>query len=436
MHGGYFDLVIGNIDGSKLPDMSHFAASVVTRSQAKKDERTYKKLKVPDQIINSDRNAIELDQASDPKLSNIRKRVELGNVTVSRGIHRGETKFIMKKGLIYRQFTLRGKTTSQLVVPSSLTDRVMTLAHESLMAGHLGIRKTIDRVVAEFFWPGVCGDVTRFCKSCDICQRTVQKGRVAKVPLGRLPLIDTPFKRVAVDIVGPIEPRSNNRSRYILTMMDYATRYPEAIALPSIETERVAEALVEMFSRVGVPDEMLTDCGSQFTSEIMKEVARLLSLQQLTTSAFHAQCNGLVERSHATLKQMLRRMCAERPKDWDRYLPALLFAVREVPQESLGFSPFELLYGRNVRGPMAILRELWTDEVEDEEVRSTYDYVINLRKRLEHTCELAMENLQKVQGSIMIDERNLVLSKWEIKFYYYSPPIVISYCYNGGDRSR
>ena len=66
-------------------------------------------------------------------------------------------------------------------------------------------------------------------------------------------------------------------------------------------------------------------------------------------------------------------MCTERPKDWDRYLPALLFAVREVPQESLGFSPFELLYGQNVPGPMAILRKLWTDEVEDEEVGSTGD---------------------------------------------------------------
>ena len=117
----------------------------------------------------------------------------------------------MKKGLIYWQFTLRGKTTSQLVVPSSLTNKVMTLAHESLMAGDLGIRKTIDRVMAEFFWPGVCGDKTHFCKSCDICQRTVQKGRVAKVPLGLLPLINTPFKRVAVDIVVPIEPRSSNR---------------------------------------------------------------------------------------------------------------------------------------------------------------------------------------------------------------------------------
>ena len=136
--------------------------------------------------------------------------------------------------------------------------------------------------------------------------------------LGKLPLIDTLFKRVAVDIVGPIEPRSERKSRYIL-MIDYATRYPEAVALPGIETERVAEALVEMFSRVGIPDEMLTDCGSQFTAEVMKEVSRLLSLQQITTTPYHPICNGLIERFHMTLKQMLRKMCAERPKDWDKY---------------------------------------------------------------------------------------------------------------------
>ena len=70
------------------------------------------------------------------------------------------------------------------------------------------------------------------------------ESRVSKVPLGKLPLIDTPFRRVAVDIVGPIEPCSEKRNRYILTMIDYATRYPEAVALPSIETEPVAEALV------------------------------------------------------------------------------------------------------------------------------------------------------------------------------------------------
>ena len=73
------------------------------------------------------------------------------------------------------------------------------------------------------FWPGVCGDVARFCKFCDICQRTIRKGRVTKIPLGKFPLIDTPFKRVSVQLGGPIQRRSDKKSRYILTMIDYAT---------------------------------------------------------------------------------------------------------------------------------------------------------------------------------------------------------------------
>ena len=133
----------------------------------------------------------------------------------------------------------------------------------------------------------MCGNVARFCKSCDICQRIIQKGRIRQVPLGKLQLIDTPFKRIAVDIVVPIEPRSEKRNCYILTMIDYATRYTEAVALPSIETERVEEALVEMFSRVGIPDEMLTYCGSQFIAGVMKGVSRLVSLQQLTMTPYH-----------------------------------------------------------------------------------------------------------------------------------------------------
>ena len=122
--------------------------------------------------------------------------------------------------------------------------------------------------------------MARFCKSCDICQRTIRKGRVTKVPLGKLPLIDTPFKPVSVQLVGPNEPRSDKESRYILTMIDYATKYPEAVALPSTETERVAEALIAMFSRVGIPSEMLIEHESRVTIEVMNEVSRLLSLQQ------------------------------------------------------------------------------------------------------------------------------------------------------------
>ena len=396
MEDTLYDLVIGNIDGSKLPDMSHFSAAAVTRSQAKQSKIACRKLKVPDQIINEDKEALKQAQATDPNLDSIRGRVESGSITVRRGLNRGETKFVRKKGLLYRQFTKGNKVTLQLVVPVGFREKVLRLAHETLLTEHLGIKKTLDRVVSEFFWPGVCGDVARFCKSCDICQRTIQKGRVTKVPLGKMPLIDTPFKRVAVDIVGPIEPRSDKKSRYILTMIDYATRYPEAVALPSIETERVAEALIAMFSRVGIPSEMLMEHESRVTIEVMNEVSRLLSLQQLTTIPYRPYSKGPVERFHAMLKRVLLTMCAERPNDWDKYLPALLFAVREIPQESLGFSPFELLYGRNVRGPMQILRELWSVEETDEHARLTYQYVIDLRERLEKTCKLAQDNVRKL----------------------------------------
>ena len=101
--------------------------------------------------------------------------------------------------------------------------------------------------------------VIRFCCSCDVCQRTVKKSNVKKVPLGSVPLIDTPFKRVAVDIVGSIAPTSEARHRYILTLVNYATRYPEAVPLKKITTEAVAEALLYINSRVGIPEEVLTD---------------------------------------------------------------------------------------------------------------------------------------------------------------------------------
>jgi len=152
--------------------------------------------------------------------------------------------------------------------------------------------------------------------------------------------------------------------------MDYATRYPEAVPLKDIQAEMVAEALVNMFTRVGVPKEISSDQGSQFLSAVMKEMCRLLSLKQLVTTPYHTICNGLIEKFNDTLKNMLRHMCAEKRKDWDRYIGPLLFAYREVKQDSLGYSHFELLYGRTVRGPMSVLRELMTNEKVEPEVKT------------------------------------------------------------------
>ncbi|XP_072180509.1 uncharacterized protein [Diadema setosum] len=183
-----------------------------------------------------------------------------------------------------------------------------------------------------------------------------------------MPVIDVPFKRVAVDLVGPIHPITARKNR-ILTVVDCATRYPEATALPNIETTIVAN--------------------------LMREVSRLLSLTQLTTTPYHPACNSLVERFNGTLKQILRRVCADRPSDWDRYLASVLFAYREAPQSSMGFSPFELIYGRCVRGPLSILKELWSGQSPNDEVQTEYQYTVDLRERLETTLDVAQQELRK-----------------------------------------
>ncbi|GFO32919.1 gypsy retrotransposon integrase-like protein 1 [Plakobranchus ocellatus] len=136
----------------------------------------------------------------------------------------------------------------QVVLPKPLREYVMSVAHDSITGAHLGIRRTKDKVLSNFYWPGVDGDVTRYCWSCDACQRTVKKGTVPSVPLEKVPLIDTPFKRVAIDLVGPINPPSEAGHRFILTLVDYATRFAEAVPLRKIDTESVAEALVDIYS--------------------------------------------------------------------------------------------------------------------------------------------------------------------------------------------
>lgn len=312
-----------------------------------------------------------------------------------KGRNRNIFGFIMHNGMLYRRCQFNsGREVQQLMVPKVFRKAILALGHESVMAGHQGAKNTLVRITEEFFWPGIQSEVKRYVKSCDVCQRTVPKGRVGRAPLGNMPMVDMPFRKVAIDIVGPIPPASYKGNRYVLTLVDMATRYPDAVALKKIDTIQVAEALLEMFSRYGVPKELVSDRGSNFTSELVSELNRLLSIEHKLTTPYHPMANGLVERFNGTLKTMVKRMCQERPKDWDRYLPAVLFAYREVPQTSLGFSPFEMVYGRAVRGPLTILRELWANEEIEAETKTTYTYVLELRERLEQTCKLAHESLR------------------------------------------
>ena len=198
-----------------------------------------------------------------------------------------------------------------------------------------------------------------------------------------------------MDIVGPLE-RTPSGHRFILVICDYASRYPEAFPLRNITASAIARALLQLISRVGIPNEILTDQGTAFLSKTLKQVYGLLGIRGIRTTPYHPQTDGLVERYNRTLKSMLKKFVSANGKDWDQWLPYLLFAYREVPQASTGFSPFELLYGRQVRGPLDLLREAWGNP-RPTETNSILAYVLKMRDKMEEMASLVEDNMHQAQ---------------------------------------
>eukprot|EP00745_Piridium_sociabile_P034745 TRINITY_DN5998_c0_g1_i2.p1 TRINITY_DN5998_c0_g1~~TRINITY_DN5998_c0_g1_i2.p1 ORF type:complete len:238 (-),score=32.98 TRINITY_DN5998_c0_g1_i2:415-1128(-) len=154
----------------------------------------------------------------------------------------------MVEGILYRVFKKGTQSWEQVVVPTSLRSSVLAVSHDTILSGHCGARRTLCRLREKFDWPGVTVDVAKYVTSCDVCQRVIPKGKVPPVPLASVPLVGVPFHRVAIDLVGPIKPASEQGHRFILTLVDVATRYPEAIPMKDISSSSVAKALLNIFS--------------------------------------------------------------------------------------------------------------------------------------------------------------------------------------------
>ena len=369
--------------------------SVVTRSSGKP--------KLVHPLVTPNLNPLDLTaeefrtlQTNCSSLADIKRKVGTGEVVMLRD---GSTyQFVLVDGLMYRKCLsssfppLIGKLS--LVTPEKCRNTILEISHESPIAGHFSHRKTESKIRETFFWPTLGSDVRSFCRSCDKCQRISSKGRVKRAPLVKTPVISEPFSRVSIDLVGPLSP-SEEGHRFILTLIDHGTGFPEAVPMKDIDTIAVSEALLSVFSRVGIPRDILSDRGPQFTSQLMGELHRLLGVKPLFSSPYHPMGNARVERLHSTLVTILRELCSDKPKQWHRFIVPTLFALREVPSDRTGFSSFELLYGRQVRGPLAVLRDLWTDTTLPVEERHCYQYVLELRDKLENCSELAVKNADK-----------------------------------------
>jgi transposase InsO family protein len=247
-----------------------------------------------------------------------------------------------------------GTACSQIVVPKVLRPKLLYLAHNIPLSAHFGITKTKARLKSHFYWPTLTRDVKQYVKTCDMCQRVSKSGKPVPALLQNLPLVTEPFKRIAIDIVGPLPTCVETGNRFILTIIDLCTHYVEAIALKSHEAPIVAKALIIAFSHFGFP-EILSDQGPEFMSKMMRIFLKEFGIRHVQTSPYHPQYNGSCERFNRAMKAMLRCLSEQYPENWEQTIPWILFAYREVPVETLGFSPFELLFGRHVPGLLSLV---------------------------------------------------------------------------------
>ncbi|XP_066969257.1 uncharacterized protein [Macrobrachium rosenbergii] len=234
---------------------------------------------------------------------------------------------------------------------------------------------------------------------------------IPKAPLNPIPAIGEPFVELVIDVVGPL-PRTKTGFTHLLTIMDRASRFPEAFPMKKITSRAVFEKLIEFFSRYGLPRKIQTDCGTNFTSKVFRGKCAELAVQHTTSVPYHPESQGVVERFHQTLKSVLKKYCYEQGEDWEKGLPFALFAIRNHPNSSTGVAPFELVFGHRVRGPLEIFHEMLASGRKGE--MNVVEFVENLQKKFARAWKFARENLASSQAVMKSNfDRNTKVRSFE-----------------------
>ena len=213
----------------------------------------------------------------------------------------------------------------------------------------------LHQLKERFYWPGsahACGE--EYCATCVTCCTRKSAAPKRKAELQTIQA-GYPLQVVCVDIMGPL-PETEEGSKYVLVAVDYFTRWVEAYGIPNQEATTVGRKLVdEMFCRFSPPEQLHSDQGRQFESELVKEICKLLGVRKTHTTPYHPQGNGMVERFNRTLLDMLSTTVGDHPSNWEHNLRKVCLAYNSSVHASTGFSPFFLMFGRQVTLPVDLM---------------------------------------------------------------------------------
>ena len=207
--------------------------------------------------------------------------------------------FELRNEVLFHRYVRDGKSYSQLCVPPALTNEILLNCHEATTAGHLGMKRTLDKVRIRYFWPRMVKQVIHHVRSCVDCQ---MKKRPLERPAGFLTSISSqrPFERIGVDLIGPF-PQSMTKNKHVIIAVDYFTKWVIVKAVPRATTEELVDFFVKrVVLQHGAPSLLISDRGKCFKADFMEKLLRAFETNHLLTTAYHPQCNGQVERFYHT----------------------------------------------------------------------------------------------------------------------------------------
>uniref|UniRef100_A0A3P9L311 Gypsy retrotransposon integrase-like protein 1 n=1 Tax=Oryzias latipes TaxID=8090 RepID=A0A3P9L311_ORYLA len=232
-----------------------------------------------------------------------------------------------------------------LYVPDSLRSEVLTWGHASKIACHGGVRRTTNLLRRRFFWPSLEKDVREYVAACSVCAHSKNSNSPPSGHLLPLPTPSRPWSHIALDFVTGLPPSQGHT--VILTVIDRFSKAVHFIPLPQLPSaSETADILVHhVFRYHGIPSDIVSDRGPQFTSQVWRSFCSALGATVSLSSGYHPQSNGQAERANQELEAALRCLVAQNEADWSKYLIWVEYAHNTHSSTATGMSPFEASLG-------------------------------------------------------------------------------------------